>query len=101
VQREYLLTDAQGSTFAVLTDWGEPVNAHAAMGFDPFGVRRDPATAGFPVWTPAWLADLDATTHHGYTGHEQVDTFGVIHTGGRLGIASKSSWLWPDWPVEK
>lgn len=84
VQREYFLTDAQGSTFGVLTDWGEPANAHADMGFDPFGARRSPDDATFPPWSPDWLADVDATTHRGYTGHEEVDAFGIIHMNGRI-----------------
>ena len=40
-RREYLLTDAQGSTYAVLDDFGAPVNAHDRMNFDAFGLRRD------------------------------------------------------------
>jgi RHS repeat-associated protein len=86
IQRQYLLTDAQGSTAAVLTEWGARPNDSAVMSFDPFGARRDPGTgvpAVFP-WTSALQQDLDATTHDGYTGHEQLDKFGIIHMGGRI-----------------
>lgn len=84
IDRQYFLTDAQGSTFAVLTDWGVPVNASAAMSFDPFGARRDGESGQAAPWTPSLEADLDASTHHGYTGHEQVDSVGVIHMNGRI-----------------
>lgn len=84
VERQYFLTDAQGSTFAVLTDWGMPVNAAAAMSFDPFGARRDPAGGRSTYWSGTLQANLDASTRRGYTGHEQADGFGVIHMNGRI-----------------
>src|SRR5690606_30633782 len=87
-RREYLLTDAQGSTYAVLDDYGMPINARARMSFDPFGQRR------VAMGTNAWEApmpwsitlgdELDDTTRKGYTGHEQVDSVGIIHMGGRI-----------------
>jgi RHS repeat-associated protein len=84
IERQYFLTDAQGSTSAVLSDWGQPLNDSASMSFDPFGARRDPTGGGTPPWWAGVLQELDASTRHGYTGHEQVDAFGVIHMGGRL-----------------
>ncbi len=84
IERQYFLTDAQGSTSAVLSDWGQPLNDSASMSFDPFGARRDPTGEGTPPWWSGVLQELDASTRHGYTGHEQVDAFGVIHMGGRL-----------------
>lgn len=85
IERQYLLTDALGSTFAVLTDWGQPVNAYASMSFEPFGARRDPILGHVPPWWASGLDEyLDASTRHGFTGHEQLDAFGVIHMGGRL-----------------
>ena len=84
IGRQYPLTDGQGSTFAVLSDWGEPLSAHASMAFDPFGARREADSAQATPWTPVLQAELDATTRHGYTGHEQVDAAGVIHMNGRI-----------------
>jgi hypothetical protein len=51
-RREYLLTDAQGSTYAVLDDYGMPVNASARMSFDPFGQRR------IAIGQQAWEAPM-------------------------------------------
>ena len=74
--------------------WGEPVNAHAAMGFDPFGARRDADTA-YP-WSLNWLDDVESATRRGYTGHEHVDTMGVIHMNGRIYAPSLGRFLQAD-----
>ena len=85
IRREYLLTDAQGSTYAVLDDYGMPINASARMSFDPFGRRRaaDDWLTATP-WSVALGSELKDTTRRGYTGHEQVDAVGIIHMGGRI-----------------
>jgi len=54
------------------------------MAFDPFGARRETDSAQATPWTAALQAELDASTRHGYTGHEQVDAVGVIHMNGRI-----------------
>ena len=86
--REYLLTDSQGSTYAVLDDYGMPINANARMSFDAFGQRRvaigENAWEAPMPWSITLGDELDATTRHGYTGHEQVDALGIIHMGGRI-----------------
>ncbi|HET9033055.1 MAG TPA: RHS repeat-associated core domain-containing protein [Dokdonella sp.] len=85
IRREYLLTDAQGSTYAVLDDYGMPINASARMSFDPFGKRRAWADWHAPaLWSITLGNELKDTTHHGYTGHEQVDSVGIVHMGGRI-----------------
>lgn len=96
VERQYLLTDAQGSTSAVLTEWGEPVNTNASMSFDPFGARRDTTSGQLMPWSPSLQGDLDASTHHGYTGHEQVDKVGIIHMNGRIYDPSLGRFLQAD-----
>lgn len=85
IRREYLLTDAQGSTYAVLDDYGMPINASARMSFDPFGKRRAAAdwTTATP-WSTTLGNELKDTTRRGYAGHEQVDAVGIIHMGGRI-----------------
>ena len=87
-RREYLLTDAQGSTFAVLDDYGMPINASARMSFDAFGQRRvaigENAWEAPMPWSITLGDELKDTTRKGYTGHEQVDAVGIIHMGGRI-----------------
>ena len=83
-QREYLLTDAQGSTYAVLDDYGAVINASARMSFDPFGQRRVVDWSATTPWSVNLGNELNDTTRHGYTGHEQVDAVGIVHMGGRI-----------------
>lgn len=96
IERQYFLTDAQGSTYAVLSDWGEPVNDNAQMSFDPFGARREEASGQLLPWSPSLQADLDASTRHGYTGHEQVDKVGIVHMNGRIYDPSLGRFLQAD-----
>ncbi|UXI70133.1 RHS repeat-associated core domain-containing protein [Tahibacter amnicola] len=85
VSYQYLLTDAQGSTDLVVDIWGQPVNANATMSFDAYGQRRDAADwNGATPWSWSLDADLDRTTRHGYTGHEQADEVGIVHMNGRI-----------------
>jgi RHS repeat-associated protein len=76
----YLLTDHLGSTDAVLDEQGDPVVAES---FDAWGKRRSGATwLGAPS-----LADKQAianTSRDGYTGHEMLDTVGLVHMRGRV-----------------
>lgn len=76
----YVLTDHLGSTDAVLNASGTLLVAES---FDAFGKRRNGATwSGVPS-----LADktqIASTTRDGFTGHEMVDTIGLVHMGGRM-----------------
>ena len=55
------------------------------MAFDPWGVRRKAEQwNAISPWSGTLRSDLLATTREGYTGHEQLDGFGIIHMGGRI-----------------
>ncbi len=53
-------------------------NIVARMSFEAFGERRDANSWG----GASNVASLP--THHGYTGHEHMDSLGIIHMNGRL-----------------
>jgi hypothetical protein len=73
----YLLTDHLGST-DVLVD--ETRAMRERMSFDAHGSRRTAAGAG--RWFEL-LANYPVTnTTRGYTGHEHVDTAGIVHMNG-------------------
>lgn len=86
LKRQVLLTDRQGSTHLVLGAMTlRPVNEASPMSFDVWGRRRDGLSWGDPVpWTQGLETLLKASTTHGYTGHEMVESVGVIHMNGRL-----------------
>ncbi|MBL4761318.1 MAG: VCBS repeat-containing protein [Gammaproteobacteria bacterium] len=73
----YLLKDHLGSTNVILDDIGVPVER---MSFDPWGNRR--LTDLTPNTDP--LNFLSNFTNRGYTGHEQIDSVGLIHMNGRV-----------------
>lgn len=70
----YALPDHLGSVDVVVSDNGVLVESTS---FDAWGQRRNPST-----WQGA-AAPLTTTTH-GFTGHEHVDNFNIIHMNGRL-----------------
>ena len=78
--RQYLLKDHLGSV-AVITDGvGTVVRA---LSYDAWGVRRNAATWG--ELTALALMSFDAGhASRGYTGHEMLDTVGIIHMNGRI-----------------
>ena len=63
------------------------------MSFDAWGARRNPALAN-DVWNqwdlndhstwPSWVHAMHDITPRGYTGHEDLDEFGLIHMNGRI-----------------
>ena len=71
---------------------------HARMGFDPWGQRRDPEQVQVPwlQWVapgaspfhvfapPHWALAMLRETPRGYTGHEHLDAYGIIHMNGRI-----------------
>lgn len=94
----YLHRDNLGSTDAVTNQAGALVTRNL---FDPFGLRRD---SNGQNATPAYLASLPAstfdTTTRGYTGHEQLDSVGLIHMNGRVYDPTLGRFLSPDQYVQ-
>lgn len=72
----YFLTDHLGSIDAVLPSSGVVADIQRTS-FDAFGKRRSVAD-----WKAAGTAL--AATNLGYTGHEQLDSLGLVHMNGRL-----------------
>ena len=79
-RRDFLYTDHLGSTHVIADDDGMPLST---MSFDAFGDRRDEVS--WLKFANGGIAyNSSAKTQHGYTGHEQVDSMGLIHMNGRL-----------------
>lgn len=79
---EVLLTDHIGSVDVVLPVTNGVVGAPVRMSFDAFGQRRTNATTTLSMWAQATY-DLNRSTR-GYTGHEQLDSVGLVHMNGRI-----------------
>ena len=75
----HIFTDHLGSVDVVASSNGD---IHEKVSFDAFGRRRAPLD-----WQNDSL-DLFAYEHHfvkrGFTGHEQLDTVGLVHMNGRI-----------------
>lgn len=82
MRREFLLTAAQGSTYAMISATGAVVDA--AMSFDAFGSRRNALTWAAFSRTEQLGFNTTPTTRRGYTGHDQGDSVGLIHMNGRI-----------------
>ena len=78
--KHFLLGDHLGSVDTVVDSSGNIVPQES---FDTFGQRRDPTTWMPPLTGSAMAADR-TVTHHGYTGHEELDNVGLIHMNGRV-----------------
>jgi RHS repeat-associated protein len=70
----YIYRDHLGSIHAITDAAGKVLER---LSFDAFGKRRN------PDWTPATGAIVSSLTK-GFTGHEQLDSLGLIHMGGRV-----------------
>lgn len=79
----YRLVDHLGSTDAMVTSAGLPVDSPAQQRFDAFGARRD-ATTWSRLARPSAVTFNTATTRRGFTGHEQLDAAGLVHMNGRV-----------------
>jgi len=84
---DYLLTDAQGSTYAVINSQGQLRDAvggtsGSVSSFDAWGQRRD--GNGWSALGNPLAFNAAGLTEHGYTGHEEVDPVGLIHMNGRI-----------------
>lgn len=88
LRRQVLLTDRLGSTQVLDAMTLQPVNPvgpASPMSFDAWGQRRDSASWEATVpWTQGLENLLKSSTTHGYTGHEMVESVGVIHMNGRI-----------------
>ena len=78
-QFSYLLKDHIGSIHTVLNDSGLIT---ATMHFDAFGQRQD-SNWQTPLTSFLYTSLNDITTR-GFTGHEQVDSVGIVHMNGRI-----------------
>ena len=91
-----VLTDHLGSITTLVR---ESDGLKFELSYDAWGNRRNPAT-----WTnysgnlPDFIAitDSDFITDRGFTGHEQLDMFGLINMNGRVYDPVASRFLSPD-----
>ena len=83
ISKNYHWFDHQGSVVAVTNDAGVPVGTEAQMAYDAFGLRRETAGNDFGL-SRLLNFNTQATTRHGYTGHEMVDEVGLIHMNGHM-----------------
>ena len=85
----YTYTDHLGSILTVTNKYG---NIIAEQSFDAWGRYRDPDTWNYistPANLPNWLI-------RGYTAHEHLDEFEVIHMNGRLYAPKTGRFFSPD-----
>ena len=87
----YLHTDHLGST-DVITDENKQIVERQS--FSPFGSRRN------TDWSSPTSVLAGIETHHGFTGHEQLDDVGIIHMNGRLYDPKLGRFLSPDIQVQ-
>ncbi|WP_179957558.1 SpvB/TcaC N-terminal domain-containing protein [Exilibacterium tricleocarpae] len=80
---EYLLKDHLGSLDKIIDNNGRVVHS---LSFDAFGQRRDAAdwTAFTPLELNAFSAFMRDFTPRGFSGHEHVDGYNVVHMNGRI-----------------
>ena len=91
--RTYLLTqDHLGGTATVLDGANGAVLLQED--FDAFGRRRTGAGTAGP--SPGEWAVIRAVTRDGFTGHEHLDSVGLIHMNGRVYDPSIGRFLSPD-----
>ena len=85
-ENRFSLSDYQGSVVAYTNGEGQLIEQ---MRYSPFGKNWRLPTSQSDVAPPV-LPLIDATNQEirfgsrGYTGHEQIANFGLIHMGGRL-----------------
>ena len=75
----YLHHDHLGS---VDTITGATATVVERLSYDAFGKRR--TASGTSVWRDAALTITGAETRRGFTGHEHLDAFALIHMNGRV-----------------
>lgn len=72
----YLFHNHQGSVIRIAEADGTVVQS---FDYSPFGERRNPTVAN-----PNGLGYSGDMTKRGYTGHEMLDSFGIVHMNGRI-----------------
>ena len=77
--RSFIYTDHLGSTDVITDHLAQVVESQS---FDAWGQRRD--STNWAQLTTAQLLGFTSRTPRGYTGHEQLDSLGLIHMNGRI-----------------
>ena len=78
----YQIKDHLGSIDAIVDSAGTLIHD---LSFGPWGQRRDPEPPNTIINNPVSVVDsLMNLTPRGYTGHEMLDTVGLIHMNGRV-----------------
>ena len=77
-EENYLLKDHLGSIDVIMAADG---TVQERLGFDAWGQRRLAATGAV---LGSVLPSFASRTTRGYTGHEMVDSMGIIHMNGRI-----------------
>ena len=84
-QVSYLYKDHLGSVDAVTNQNGQTITR---MYFAPFGQKAQISTGQWSTTaqnnTVYTLSNLHDITNKGYTGHEHIDAFDLVHMGGRI-----------------
>ena len=75
----YLHADHLGSVDVVTNGTGTVLER---LSYDAFGARR--TAAGASAWRDSAVSITPARTARGYTGHEHLDVFGLVHMNGRV-----------------
>lgn len=84
----YLFTDHLGSLDVIANSSGIAIER---LSFDAHGRRRQVTD-----WSSTLLATPAATTPRGYTGHEHLDSVGLVHMNGRVYDPELGRFLQPD-----
>ncbi|MDR2010953.1 MAG: RHS repeat-associated core domain-containing protein, partial [Bacteroidales bacterium] len=86
----YLLKDHLGSVVKVLSINGNTVTSLESFSYDVWGNRRNPITwENTNITTPTYI-------YKGFTGHEHIEGFGLIHMKGRVYDPALGLFLSPD-----
>jgi RHS repeat-associated protein len=92
---EYWHKDHLGSLIATTDHVG---NVTARYAYDPFGKRRftNSSYDANGSLVVDWTTDGSPGTDRGFTGHEHLDDFGIIHMNGRLYDPTIARMMQPD-----
>ncbi len=77
----YLVKDHVGSLTGILDQYGA---IDQSFSYDAWGQRRNPTDAAMLELLALRSTLHSRTTPRGYTGHEMLDTVGIIHMNGRI-----------------
>jgi RHS repeat-associated protein len=84
----YLFTDHLGSLDVIADGSGVAVER---LSFDPHGRRRQVSD-----WRSTLLPTPPTTTPRGFTGHEHLDDYGLVHMNGRVYDSELGRFIQPD-----